>query len=614
MSVTITPAARLALSKKAREWSGSNYSVEFVTTQEMHGETNGATTLAFADHVKQRFVLNPERLVLNPNRVLSRVTPFRLRQEGVLTGAMLHEAAHVRFTTWVPRSDEEFAAFTRADGTPVTKQEIELARLFEEVRIEREMALNADRFGARGLAWTMRASALHALPPTTISTDPEQAVMDVLRSWILRCGRVYTRVGGGPTPSWYDPLLKFVHGRITDHLLALGRDPQAASCSVAHLLDVCSRAMLTPQEMVETTPGQLPMYAKAVLAILFPDGSDASPAGGSGGCAAVSGNAGENEDSGEDAGEDAGEDSTGSESLAALEQQVAEDATDEVEQQARSFESKGGDEGEPTAVAGNGAGNRQVTFTRPNADNRAMQKGAERFLRSLVNPRETRKTSVTDSPSATVDGAALAAWKAGGSMGDPRFFTRLNRTVLPAPPVEIAILVDRSSSMDSLQKPSGEMAWALASAAHDMRNFAGHGQSVSSCLVYWGVSVHRMQSPGEVLPGVPSVRCNEGTLAMSEAMQSVSEVMPGFFDPSPTPRNRLLVQFTDWQVYDRGRGKQAAFEAVTNGVSMLTVLPGDVPKEPAALARFDSTRTAVVRYSSRNPGAVWQEAERLLGR
>lgn len=249
-----------------------------------------------------------------------------------------------------------------------------------------------------------------------------------------------------------------------------------------------------------------------------------------------------------------------------------------------------------------------------------MQKGAERFLRELIEPAESARTALVESPSATVDPAALAMWRAGGEVTAPRFFKRTRRSVEPAPPVKIAVLPDVSSSMDILQKPTAQLSWALSAAALDLRNFAGRGVQVESTLIHWGSSARVIQKNGEVLPGLREWDCNEGTTALGEAVQLIDSEIPGFLDPQETPVHRLMVIFTDWQIggFNRDRDIEMVRTALRNGVHLLSVMPrsnwmgaldqvmhnlGDAPGQ-----------ASVLHYDSSDPDGVWEHAAKMLTR
>lgn len=256
-----------------------------------------------------------------------------------------------------------------------------------------------------------------------------------------------------------------------------------------------------------------------------------------------------------------------------------------------------------------------------------MKKEAERFLRDLISPSETTVRTLSETPSATIDGAALAAWKAAGQTGEPMFFVRTRREVMDSPPVRVAILVDISSSMAVLQNPSALLSWALASAAVDLRNFAGRGRQVESCLIHWGSTTPVVvQENGAMLPGLRSVRCNEGTSIMHLALDKVEEQMPGFFahEEQGKQSNRLLVQFTDWEL----NGMTAAEahlrvgKALDAGVNMLSITPPGYNHDSLwshfrtikQRNAFAPGKNVALSYDPRRPEAVWKTAEALLNK
>jgi hypothetical protein len=181
--VVITPSAELDLARRIRLWSGwSNASVTFDPTK---------TETAHVDHVARQFAFNLNKLVLNPNRVVAKVTDQSLRLEAVLTGAMLHEAGHARYTTWRPRTPEGERAFLDNEGgrRPYSKAALELAKMAEEPRIEL-LVRTTPTSTAASLTWTTRASALWALHE--IISNSSNAMPDAIAAvglWLLTIGR-----------------------------------------------------------------------------------------------------------------------------------------------------------------------------------------------------------------------------------------------------------------------------------------------------------------------------------------------------------------------------------------------------------------------------------------
>ena len=270
---------------------------------------------------------------------------------------------------------------------------------------------------------------------------------------------------------------------------------------------------------------------------------------------------------------------------------------------------------------------RAAGFRPPTASDREMQREAEGFLRSMLSPSESNNLSLSESPSSTVDAAAMSAWRSAGGKRDPRFFVRSQRVTAPAPPIKIAVLVDISGSMEALQAPSALMSWALSTAAEDMRNFAGRGAQIETTLIHWGSFVQTVCKNGDTLPGIREVPCTQGTTALWHAMRAAETEIPGIFDAPETPENRLLVLFTDWELSFMGgdEARAAVGDALSNGVNLLSVKP-DVPyskhskmaaeryMEMVLRASASETRgkEATVVYDPNNPSQVWSEAERLL--
>jgi hypothetical protein len=610
--------------------------------------------------------------------VLLTVTPFRLRQEAVLTGALLHEAGHARHSLWIP----EDGNLLHSNGKPPTAQTVALARTLEEGRIEGIMAHDADHIGASGLGWTMRASAAHLVPMTRLHmTDPEQRIMDLITSWALRAGRQMALVHHMPghrVPSWVHDFTSLVQQAVLEHLTGLGNEDPSGDARFV---------MLRLVGMVQCDDDRGPTMidtARDVLDILFPetDGDSEDAAMPGAGCQAMpepdedegeeteaepekgeaasedeapegdeeatSGDESDEEDSdgGESPGEgdDPAEGDEDSESEGSGEGQDGEDgeaegddgATDSTDPLAEALaaieaDSKDNTEDEadeemdkdPGSAGGSGSGiDNGAGWRTPTAAERDTQKGASQFLRDLISPTEASKVTISETPGSMVDGAAHAAWKAGGSVKDPRFFIRTRREVEPSPPVKVAILVDVSSSMSELQHPSALLSWALASAALDLRNFAGRGTQVESTLIHWGNEARVIGRNGVVLPGIREVGCNEGTHAMPEALRLVEEELPGFFDITEKPVHRLLVQFTDWELFGPYKVEKQIARALEAGVNMLTIAPSgyndrarysysDLPKILAG-CKVQRGRSSVLNYDSMRPGEVWEEAAKHM--
>lgn len=655
--VTVSDEAHRALSFKMREWSGWRDA-----TLVMGDPTKYGSPFACCDHNHHQFTANPERLVLNPNRVLLTVTPFRLRQEAVLTGALLHEAGHARYSKWQPRTSGAIKEFKHSDGTPVAKATIALARVMEEPRIEGLMARDAQegKIGAAGLDWTMRASAAQLLPFTAMTTDPNQKIMDLITSWAIRAGRQHALAGRTDftVRKWVFNFGALLRTTLVTHLGGVDTAWMDTDKAVVLLHEMILCDDHTGPTMVD--------LARSVLALLFPEtpegdqpeagegcsGAEAGDSGDESESESESGDNGEGDEEGADgegntepedegSGEEPGAGDTGTDDT---EDDSAEpgasDSTDEtdsdeadteselakalraMENAAKSDEVQQAEEQETGGSSGGAgeSGDLGGGWRAPSKSEREIQHGAERFLRSLIAPTETSTVTLSDSPSSAIDPAAYAAWKAGGMVRAPMFFKRTRRSVSPQPPVKIAVLVDVSGSMHQLQKPSAILSWALAGAALDLRNFAGRGQQIESCLIHWGDSARVIQRNGQMLPGIREVRCEEGTRAMGEALYLVEEEMPGFFDLSDKPENRLLVQFTDWELSGWGLDEATVrvHAALASGVNMVTVAPHDYSERSSDLPRILGKAKAMrgtstlMRYNKLFPEQVWDRAAESL--
>lgn len=718
--IEISGDARHALNEKVKAWTGwRNATLQFGRPPA------GVSPFAETDFAKRTITINPEHTMLNPNRVLYTITPFRLRQEAVITGTLLHEAAHARHSVWMRSGN-----LVHSDGSAPTKQAVSLAATMEEARIEGIMAVECSGIDAHGLEWTMRAAAAKLLPPTELSSHQAQAVMDLITSWALRAGRQIaltnrTSYGTGikkhHLPHWVGEFTTLLGEAIEAHLtqrIAAGavlvaegsehRDPEYVVTETpnyrAYRVVSLLNLMLNCDD--DTGPTMLDT-ARDAITLLFPETEDDSDsddgeamAGGGHGDAAdesesESGDDGEGDeegadgegntepedegsgdepgagdsgdddadpseedgdgdesddqdpdgpedqpeadepgdggseddegddegdDTGDDGGEDTDEDDGASTStnplgdlanaLAGMEKACKAQVDDEAEGEA--------EQAPPSLGAGHGAGGAGGGGWRmPTPQERDIQKGAERFLRNLIDTSESSARSLTDQPSATVDGAELSAWKASGQVREPRFFIRTRRSEAPSPPVEIAILVDVSASMDELAAPSALLSWALSCAAIDLRNFAGRGTQVKSTLIHWGDNVSVMQKPGEMLPGIREHDCMQGTSAMHSAIYEAERQIPGFLDPDRNV-HRLLVQFTDWELYGSRAAASAVSKALAAGVNMLSVVPRSYSPGYADLttilrmARVQRGRNMLIRYTESAPGAVWDAAADML--
>lgn len=651
--IFISPEARKELTALVRDWTGW-------PKARLHigGVPDHAAAMCL--HEEQSIRIDLEKLVLNPNRVLLTINPFRLRQEGVLTGALMHEAAHARYTHWKPRTVAEMTShpLLHGDGTEPTPQTVTLARLFEEPRVECRI-LEQSKTWANGrmisdLGWTMRAAAAHVVKPTAVSEDPDQAVMDVLASWVLRAGRQYAYEEAThpyTLPHWVFEFDALLYETVTKNLarreemgarLERGGAQAQARYIGGLVKDRCRHIFDTTTYAIDG--------AREVLELLFPETPEEAGAGGGAGADAPvsipvhcqssaspstdedededgtddtdkSGESGESEDG---AGDSDGDGESEGNSVSELEQALAESERSELEQSLQGLEEGSAEEeAEATRKAGSKPGGgppRAIGggWRLPSKEERDVQSVASKFLRDLIEPSEATDRSLSEQPSAMVDGAALSAWKAGGQTRDPHFFVRTRRSVEPTPPVQVAVLVDVSSSMKILQKPSALLSWALASAALDLRNFAGRGTQVESCLIHWGTGVEVVQEPGQLLKGIREVPCDQGTTAMDRALGEVQRMMPGFFDVPERPVNRLLVQFTDWGLWGHDRLTPWIQRTLASGVNMLSVVPPNYSYRYSPLGsilqecKIQNGSSFMVRYNEDDPDAVWTTARDIL--
>lgn len=649
----ISGSARASLGALYRQWSGwRNGQLKF-------GQPNPKVSdVAMTLRADRTTTVDPARVVRNPNKVLVRVNPFRLRQEAVLTGTLLHEAAHARFSTWRPCTDEGMKNYVHSDGAPVAPATDDLAQALEEARVEGLMhgALtnpSHELYQWTDLAWTLMIPPMVFIPRLDVARlyaeepDPRQRLMAFLETFILKGLREFVRDANSSAYWQYHDLM--------DQVLKLyfverdakpGEEPDATDR--AHIIRELQRSV-THSITSDHDPVD---RARAILEELFPNTPPEDMPRMGGGCGegmagegpGEPGEQGSGSGSGSGSGEqseDDGQSEDPSRELSSREQALAHDtqtqldraaATERVAARARKKKAEAraaGGEQEPEAVSaqlgnggGAGAGSAYHYGTRrqPNADNRAEQKRAEQFLRSMIEPAEGRVDSLSESPAATVDGAALQRWKAGGRTGAPRFFQRTRREVTPSPPLKVAVLVDVSSSMNVLQEPSSILSWAIASAAIDLRNFAGRGRQIESTLIHWGDRARVIQANGKPTQGILVAACREGTQAMPEAMDLVEQEIPGFGSLPDKPEHRLLVQFTDWQLWSHCH--QGVTEkvggAVANGVNMLTILPprysrGDHDRLIGEAAATPGAGTvAVAHYDPENPHHVWDYAQRVI--
>lgn len=667
--VVVSGRALRSLSQYLRHWTGWR-DARLIPTAPPAGAPG--RDVAMTDTGKHTINLNVDALTRNPNRVLDLITPFRLKQEAVMTGVLLHEAGHARHSRWL-----EDKTMLHDDGTEITKAEVALARLMEEARVEGFMARNVSRIGANGLAWTMRAANAAIVPPTNVSADPNQQILDIIESWALRSAKAAAvqHHAGTTFGGWVKDFTDFVKGRIERHLEVA--DPDGATYANAGmilriLLEMAAGSAFpsgtTDDGAFKDETFEVPAYnhadtgswmvdkARDALTLLFPETPPDEMPQACGGCGSTApqgadgdakgdeqgeGGEGNTEPEDEGSGDEPGagdsgqgeeQEGDGLDEAAAqfLANQLAkrEDAAQKGEQQmASEQQAKAEAEGEVPQTPGKKSGGREGGqggnysdrgYRQPSASERAIKKGAEQFLRGLIDPAESSKVMLTDQPSAQIDGAALAAWKAGGQSRDPQFFRRAQRTITPSPPVKIAVLVDVSSSMGVLQKPSAVLSWACAAAALDLRNFAGRGAQIETCLIHWGSTVHTILEPGQMLPGIKEYACTQGTSAMDGACMTVESLMPGFFDGTGMASNRLLVQFTDWELFGTTDVQPWMNRAMASGVNMLSVVPRGYSGQRGSLGPIMDRvplmrgKSEILRYDKANPGEVWNAAAEML--
>ena len=653
----ISGSARASLGALYRQWSGwRNGQLKF-------GQPNPKVSdVAMTLRADRTTTVDPARVVRNPNKVLVRVNPFRLRQEAVLTGTLLHEAAHARFSTWRPCTDEGMKNYVHSDGAPVAPATDDLAQALEEARVEGLMhrALtnpSHELYQWTDLAWTLMIPPMVFIPRLDVARlyaeepDPRQRLMAFLETFILKGLREFVRDASSSAYWQYHDLMEQVLKLyFVERDAKPGEEPEAAAKAAKKRAQDIIRELQRSVTDSITSDHDPVDRARAILEELFPNTPPEGMPRMGGGCGEGMagegpGEPGEGEDSGEGEGEGEGDGQSEdpSRELSSREQALAHDTQTQLDRAAatkraaaRAGKKKAearaaGGEQEPEAVSaqlGNGGGGGAGAGStyhygmrrQPNADNRAEQKRAEQFLRSMIEPAEGRVDSLSESPAATVDGAALQRWKAGGRTGAPRFFQRTRREVTPSPPLKVAVLVDVSSSMNVLQEPSSILSWAIASAAIDLRNFAGRGRQIESTLIHWGDQARVIQANGKPTQGILVAACREGTQAMPEAMDLVEQEIPGFGSLPDKPEHRLLVQFTDWQLWSRCH--QGVTEkvggAVANGVNMLTILPprysrGDHDRLIGEAAATPGAGTvAVAHYDPENPHHVWDYAQQVI--
>jgi len=651
--VTISGEVHAGYSNLLRDWSG------WPDATLLFGEPEAGKSPYARTYMDSRSIMaNADRLVLNPNRVIITFTPFRVRQEAILTGVLMHEAGHARHSHWQPVPE------THADGVAVAPQTVAFAKVCEEARVEARMATVES---AAYLAWSMRASAAYLLPPTdlTDTTDAEQ-IMATLTSWCLRAGRQIALRAALPDyvlPTWVGDFNSLVHELLVDYFeaaIASGDrlDLVDPANTLARRVEGLIRSMFYPLDSVVDPDSSTYMIdqSRKVLEILFADpaqspapadphgGEDEDDEGDDEGEDSPSEDEGDDEsdDEGEGEGESTSEaDSPGEGSAegqgdqpgdgASASTEAAQTILSSMETQADNAAAfEGREEQANTAPPESGPGQGYSNFPSPAANStwrlptpeeRKVAHEAGKFLRQLIEPSDSARVIRTETPTSTIDAGEHAAWKAGGQVRDPMFFRRTKRQVLPAPPVRIAVAVDRSISMDVMVKPSALLSWALTSAAVDLRNYAGRGAQVEACLVHWGTTVDVIATPKTPMPLMLDHECDQGTSVHGEAMDAIEDILPGFFAPSETPVNRLLVNFTDWIFAPNPTSEKRMTQALRNGVNCLSVVPRQYMPGRSKLtgylerATIQRGRHSLVAYNDMfgdGPQQVWAEAARLL--
>lgn len=686
----ISPQAIETLRGYMKDWSGwDDLKLSLGKPQQ--------TSIGETDHLNHHITINPDEVLLNPNKVLTSVTPFRLRQEAVMTGVMLHEAAHARFSTWRPRTPKDRAIWTLADGSLVTPAIEQLAVLVEEARIEGAMATkyspdigkkltDADKLTS-SLLWTLLASAMKFVPATQLPTDPDEQVMSVISAWVLRSARMdrlpsYVLGGKVNFSSWSKDYLAILHKTVLNHFERLdlehpnaGDNQASTSPSPKHKSGKTRRVLSLLQSMVawrdipntptkayyssrlkkRIFPAALNVeFAAEVIGLLYPHlDDDQVPTPPTSGCGFGQPQDQQDQQDQQEGGQDNGQnqqdqkdqggqsnsdgsssDSTGGSSSSAgssqnqqlqqIQQQqeklnkalqnLDRKAIQKIQQSVHEIVNSREEIKLDTVLP-------QYTQT-PTKEDRALADQASKFLRHRIDAAEVMISSLSDTPSANVDGAALSAWKASGQVQSPHFFRRDRRDVRPSPPIQIGILVDISGSMEPMQQPSARLAWSLASAARDLSNFAGRGTQVSMSMVHWGSTARVVVGANDKVQGLHIAPCNEGTHRMGDGLELLEREMPGFLRGSDVPTNRLLIQFTDWEIFGSGfsHAKAVLDLALDTELSMISVMPDENNFLNAGLAQHNravgdhalSPRVKTMTFKKGDDDKVWETATALL--
>ena len=125
---------------------------------------------------------------------------------------------------------------------------------------------------------------------------------------------------------------------------------------------------------------------------------------------------------------------------------------------------------------------------------------------------------------------------------------------------------------------------------------------------------------GQIVPGIKEHECNEGTNNMHGAMELVEKEMPGFFDITPTPVNRLVVQFTDWQLFGGNAVQPWIVKIMEAGVNMLSIVPEDYGRwggygllpQLMKACKVQRGTSALLKYNPMFPDQVWNRAAEML--
>lgn len=534
MEYNISDAAVVALRDFARRASGDEtlgFRFEYL---------DGKVSRYVPEH--HRIEVDHTVLLRNPEGVLRIVTPFRLKQEAAITGAILHEVTRLRVSDLEEVTEYKVAVTTHSvAGNP---RVLEFARVIEEVRIDNSVE------NTEGLGWTVRATAAKALGG--IDWDSTE-IMDVMVRSILTAGRF---VFQNDPPEWARHEWTWLWGKVAEHLISTypGRDVVPMEERIRTQLDAAMTSAGKSAQRVLSA-------AHTTLSLLFPD-NDAPEIPAPGQAGGSTGAEGPDEEYYQDHMEtSAGE--TGSEP---------------------SGESD--DPGDPKGTLSTAAGlntEYEKGFTPigrrgPGPPDRVVQQAASKFLASVIDPSTSTIRSLDDSPSSEVDPEALAVWRSAGADSEPRFFVRTRRETTPSVPAKIALLVDVSGSMDLLQAPSAQMSWALAAAAEDLSNYAGAGVNVEVVQVNWGSTARVVRHPGDPARTIDFYKCRQGTRAMHEAIELADEALGGSLLSTPErPENRLIVHFSDWVVQARSdlaaEFGAANLRALSAGTKILSVEP-----------------------------------------